>query len=178
MAMANMDMRELSSLNADIFVVLRRTNRALTHLYNLVLSPTGLKATQVAILLAIQQSGEIAQWRLADEFGISDESLSRRLATLRAAGLVMHRISTNGHRERLYRLTAAGVEKCEEVLPYWRRAEDRLRSTLGVEEWQFLNLISELGVKARAAESMRCSNSEPLTRQVSDLEKPADTALS
>ena len=70
---------------------LRRASRAVTHLYDLVLSPTGLKVTQFIVLRAIAEKGEIAQWRLAEEHGIADETLSRRLATLRKSGLVIRR---------------------------------------------------------------------------------------
>jgi hypothetical protein len=52
------------------------------HLYDLVLSPTGLKANQVAILQFIKQCDEVAQWRLAEEFCLSEAPLSRRLTTM------------------------------------------------------------------------------------------------
>lgn len=87
---------------SDMFVALRRANRALTHLYDLVLLPTGLKATQVAILQFIKQCGEVAQWRLAEAFCLSEASLSRRLTTLRAAGLVAQRIGNGCQKARLY----------------------------------------------------------------------------
>jgi DNA-binding transcriptional ArsR family regulator len=108
MARRKGESRSESSIS-DIFIALRRADRALTHLYDLGLAPTGLKATQVAILQAIQQSDEIAQWRLAANFGISDASISRRLSTLRTAGLVAMRISGSHPKERLYQLTARGA---------------------------------------------------------------------
>ena len=154
----------------DIFAILRRANRAVSHLYDQVLAPTGLKGTQVVILLAIQQCGEVAQWRLADELGVSDDTLSRRLATLRKGGLVAVRIGAERSRERLYQLTPAGVEKCDEVMPYWNRAQDRLRRTLGPDEWEsLLQITGALVQKARTAEYLRCTNSGS--------EKPAETGM-
>lgn len=146
---------------SDMFVALRRANRSLTHLYDLVLSPTGLKATQVAILQFIKQCDEVAQWRLAEEFCLSEASLSRRLTTLRAAGLVAQRIGNGGHKERLYRLTESGVWKCEQVRPYWNRAQSRLHRSFGTPEWEsLLQTIAQLGERARNAELIRCANSE------------------
>lgn len=44
---------------------LRRANRTVCHLYDQVLAPTGLKATQFMILQVIAETGEIAQCDLA-----------------------------------------------------------------------------------------------------------------
>ncbi len=146
---------------SDVCAALRRASRAVTHLYDLVLLPTGLKATQVVILLAIRQSGELAQWRLADQLGVSDEALSRRLSTLRKAGLVVHRIGIERTGERVYQLTANGVRRCEEVTPYWKRAQTRLRTTIGSKEWEaLLEITRHVAEKARSAEHLRCVNSE------------------
>ena len=76
----------------DPFTTFRRATRSLTHLYDLVLAPTGLKATQFAILRGISQYEEIAQWRLAREFDLGVETLTRRLAKLRRNGLVSMRV--------------------------------------------------------------------------------------
>lgn len=43
----------------DACILVRRASRAVTHLYDLVLAPTGLKATQFVLLRAIEQHGEI-----------------------------------------------------------------------------------------------------------------------
>lgn len=84
----------------DPVMVLRMASRAVTHLYDLVLSPTRLRATQFIILQAIATAGEIAQWRLAQEYGISNDTLSRRLATLRRSGLIQHKVGIERQGER------------------------------------------------------------------------------
>jgi DNA-binding MarR family transcriptional regulator len=148
--------------SADILLALRQASRALTHLYDIVLSPTGLRATQVAILQAIQQHGEIAQWRLAGKFGISDGTFSRRLATLRAAGLIEQHVNHGQRRERLYQLTDSGIQKYKEVLPYWERAQHRLFEAIKNRDQNvFLRVVNELADGARLAESLKCVNSEP-----------------
>lgn len=151
---------------SDVCAALRRASRAVTRLYDVVLLPTGLRATQVVILLAIQQHSELAQWRLADQLGVSDEALSRRLATLRKAGLVTQRIGIERSGERLYQLTPDGVRKCEEVTPYWKRAQARLCTTIGMEEWQeLLRITRDIAEKAHCAEHLRCANSEDMSQR-------------
>ena len=148
---------------SDPCVALRKACRSVTHLYDLVLSPTGLKATQFVILQAIASSGEIAQWRLADEYGVSNDTLSRRLGTLRRAGLITQRIGATRAGERLYRLTAAGAQKFQEALPYWIRAQERFRHAMEHDtNWDaVIANIDHLCTIARNAELAKCSNAKP-----------------
>ena len=146
----------------DPCAALRRASRAVTHLYDLVLSPTGLKVTQFIVLRAIAEKGEIAQWRLAEEHGIADETLSRRLATLRKSGLVTHRIGVTRPGERLYKPTALGLQKLDEALPYFTRAQERLAMSLGEENWTAaLKLAEQISIAARSAESAKLANRAP-----------------
>lgn len=145
--------------DSDPFTAFRRATRALTHLYDLVLAPTGLKATQFAILRGIAQHEEIAQWRLAREFDLAVETLTRRLAKLRRNGLVSMRVGSGPKRERLYRLTPAGARKINEVEPYWNRAEQRLRAQLTSSEWDTaLRLAQQLAAASQQAESAKLAN--------------------
>lgn len=146
----------------DPCAALRRASRAVTHLYDLVLSPTGLKSTQFIILRAIAENGEIAQWRLAEQYGIAVETLSRRLATLRKTGLVTHRIGVTRPGERIYKATPLGLQKIEEAVPYFTRAQERLAVVLGEENWKAaLQMAHQIAVSARSAESVRLSNGNP-----------------
>lgn len=65
------------------FAGLRRADRAVSHLYDLVLAPTRLKATQYTILRSIAEAGEIAHCDLARQALGSEETFSRRLAAAR-----------------------------------------------------------------------------------------------
>lgn len=155
--------RAIEAQLQDPCAALRRASRAVTHLYDLVLSPTGLKVTQLIVLRAIAENGEIAQWRLAERYGIAIETLSRRLATLRRLGLVTHRIGVTRPGERLYKPTPLGLQKLEEAIPYFDRAQERLATILGEESWRAaLNLAEQISVAARTAESARVSNRAPM----------------
>ena len=156
--------------SGDVCIAIRRASRAVTHLYELVLSPSGLKATQFVILQAIAEAGEMTQAQLAEQYGISPETLSRRLATLRRAGLVEAGRPSRLGGGRSYRLTAAGRKKLEVALPYWRRAQERLRSAISVPVWEnALVAADQIVIAARHAEHARTVNrnpaAEPLARR-------------
>jgi len=139
---------------------LRRASRAVNHLYDLVLAPTGLRISQFLILSAIAESGEIAQCDLARRFVASEETFSRRLASARKAGWVQMKI--DAHRRRVYRLTDVGREALRLALPNWARAQERLSRQLGEEDWIALVAFAErITLAAAAAENAPCRNSRP-----------------
>lgn len=138
-------------------VNVRRASRAICRLYDLVLGPTQLKATQFNILRTIDESGEIAHCDLATDIAASVETLSRRLASARKCGWVRMQIGRNGR--RLYSLTPKGKRVLDEAIPYWERAQSRLRRTLGESDWQLVASFSErLTSAAICAETMPFSN--------------------
>ena len=147
-------------------VNIRRASRAICHLYDLVLGPTQLKATQFTILRTIDEAGEIAHCDLATDIAASVETLSRRLASARKCGWVRMQVGKNGR--RLYRLTPKGKRVLDEALPYWERAQLRLRRTLGESDWQIVaNFTERLTSAAIRAEAMRFSNGDARRPSVS-----------
>lgn len=130
---------------------LRRASRAVCHLYDLVLAPTRLKATQFTVLSVIAEAGEIAHCDLARHFAASEETFSRRLASARKAGWV--RMKLGERRRRVYALTERGVQTLEGAIPYWERAQERLRRELGEVDWSVLgDSMERLTRAARRAE--------------------------
>jgi DNA-binding MarR family transcriptional regulator len=137
---------------------LRSASRSVTQLYDLVLAPTGLKATQFIMLKAIYEAGEIAQCDFARRHAVAVETLSRRFAGLRKKGFVELRIGKN-HSERIYALTDDGRRVLERALPYWDLAQRRLRHALGEEDWINLERFSQRICRAaREAEHLRMNN--------------------
>ncbi|HEX4066914.1 MAG TPA: MarR family winged helix-turn-helix transcriptional regulator [Acidobacteriaceae bacterium] len=134
---------------------LRRASRAICHLYDLVLAPTGIKATQFIILNVILQAGAIAHCDLARLFAASEETFSRRLASARRAGWV--KMTVDARRRRVYSLTEEGRQVVEEAMPYWERAQDRMRRELGELDWSvlggFAERVTRAAIRAEAAPS-------------------------
>lgn len=145
---------------------LRRANRAVCHLYDLVLAPTGLRATQFMILQVIAEAGRIAQCDLAREFVVAVDTLSRRLAGARKQGLIV--MESGEQRKRIYRLTPKGNAALERAVPYWERAQARLRSALGEEDWEmlarFTQRVAEAAVKAENAGMKNAQANQSNTR--------------
>ena len=136
----------------------RRASRAVTQLYDLVLSPSGLRATQFIILYSIGQEGEIAQCRLAEHHAVSTETLSRRLASLRRKGLLQVREGAV-HHQQLYSLTPSGRERLNGAIPAWNRAQDRLNAAIGTADRDLLlNLCDRIVAGARQAQLLRLPN--------------------
>lgn len=132
---------------------LRRANRAVSHLYDLVLSPVRLKATQYIILHTIGHLGEVAHCDIARLFAASEENFSRRLASARASGWV--RMKLGKRYRRVYCLTEEGRRILELATPYWERAQERMRSELGDADWSrlasFAERITQAAIRAELA---------------------------
>lgn len=142
------------------FANLRRASRAVSHLYDLVLAPTQLKVTQFTMLRAIAEAGEIAHCDLARQSVGSEETFSRRLASARRSGWVVMRIGDR--QRRLYRLSEKGEEVLREAMPYWQRAQDRMRRELGDADWQMLLMLAgRVADAAMRAESAPRRNTWP-----------------
>ena len=145
------------------FAALRTAARAVTQFYDLVLAPTGLKATQFLILQAIRSAGEIAQCDFAREFGIAVPTLSRRFGGLRRKELIQIRRGER-HGERIYSLTPKGEATFNMALPYWERAQRRLRTAMGEGDWNgILQLSTRIRIAAIDAEQLRTANQDPST---------------
>ncbi len=119
---------------------LRRASRALTQLYDDELRPTGLRVTQLGILMALATAGELGQGRLAAAMAFDSTTLTRGLAVLRKQGWIEVRPGTD-RRERRLSLTPKGREKVGEMRPHWERAQERVRRALGRDYDQLQGLL-------------------------------------
>ena len=110
----------------------RRTGRVLTQLYDEILAPSGLRATQFALLAGLARTGPVALGELARGMVMDRTTLTRNLAPLERAGWV--RAETGGDRRtRRVGLTEAGREALERALPLWRAAQARVGERFGQE---------------------------------------------
>jgi len=132
----------------------RRANRSISRLYNLVLSSCGLMATQYVLLQSIAAACEISQGQLSEQLCVASTTLSRRLSGLRKKGLVNLRLGKRG--SRIYTLTPAGRALLGSTSLQWESAQHRLRSALGEKDWQvFVDVCGRICKAAKEAEEMR-----------------------
>ena len=115
----------------------RKAARAVTKLYNLALTPSGIRSTQFAILVGIAQSQPVSIGRLSDMLLIDTTTLTRGLRRMRRQGLL--RISERSTmRQRFVTLTHEGARILDRSIPLWRRIQMRLVTAIGKARWQAL----------------------------------------
>lgn len=123
---------------------LRKAARAATQLYDSMLEPCGIRATQftLLILLASVPSGKTLT-EMAAGLVMDRTTLTRNLKPLEKAELIASVIPAD-RRSRAYTLTPKGWETLQKGLPLWEQAQKLLSSS--VSEDNFDELIKEVKV--------------------------------
>jgi DNA-binding MarR family transcriptional regulator len=116
---------------------LRKASRAVTQLYDESLQPTGLRATQYTLLVALSLTGSTSITYLAQQLVMDRTTLTRNLALLEHQGLVAI-AKGDDQRTRLVTLTNQGREAVVKALPLWEQAQTRIVSGLGRQRWNTL----------------------------------------
>jgi DNA-binding MarR family transcriptional regulator len=111
---------------------LRRASREITQLYEEALRPTGLRATQFTVLQALSIAGEVTQGDLGRILATDSTTLTRTLTIMGRNGWITKRRGED-RREWRMRLSKAGETQFKQALPYWGKAQTRLRRQLGEE---------------------------------------------
>lgn len=113
---------------------LRKVARAVTQLYDEMLRPAGLRATQFSLLVAVRMAGPVGVTRLAELTVMDRTTLTRNLELLQKQGLI--EVATGAdRRSRIVTITAAGNAAIAEALPFWKKAQSHVVSSLGQERW-------------------------------------------
>lgn len=109
---------------------LRRAARAVTRLYDDFLRPTGLRATQISLLMAAKLRGPVTLGKLAEMTVTERTTLTRNLTVLEKKGLI--RIDQGSdRREHQVSLTGLGEEALRVVIPLWEKAQAHIEKGLG-----------------------------------------------
>jgi len=113
----------------------RMAARAVTRAYDDALRPARLRASQLAVLVAIiNNDGAISITALAEVMGMDRSTLTRNLRPLEKEALVT--VGLEGwRRSRPLQITKKGQSRLTEALPLWQRAQDSLRCNLGERSW-------------------------------------------
>lgn len=117
---------------------MRRLARLTTNMFNEKLRPTGLRSTQISVLLGAGAWPEESISSLADKLSLDVSTLQRSLGVLEKSGLIQ--LAKGHQREKKVSLTQAGLEKILEAKPYWEKAQNEFLATFGQDAWdQFLS---------------------------------------
>jgi DNA-binding MarR family transcriptional regulator len=109
---------------------LRQATRRVTQLYDQALAPLDLRATQFALLRAIERRGPIALNPLAEEMVLDRATLGHNVRPLQARGLVRLVVGKD-RRSREVSITRAGRATIAEACKYWRQAQRAFEDELG-----------------------------------------------
>jgi DNA-binding MarR family transcriptional regulator len=113
----------------------RMASRLVSRAYDDALRPSGLRATQIAVLAAVgAEEGALSIKALADTLETERTGLTRNLRPLEQQGYIS--ISPEGrHRSRTVALTKAGRLALLKALPLWEAAQQTLMQQLGAQRW-------------------------------------------
>jgi DNA-binding MarR family transcriptional regulator len=111
----------------------RKASRAVTQLFDEALQPSGLRSTQLILLLEVAVVEAATIPRLARKLVMDSSTVTRNLRPLVKRGLLL---SIAGDRNQTFRLTARGREALERAVPLWERTQNEFVGQLGVERWQ------------------------------------------
>jgi DNA-binding MarR family transcriptional regulator len=109
---------------------LRRTARTVTRQYEKALAPSGLKATQFPIVIALAAAGPLPVSVLAAALALDRTTLTRNLKGLVAQGVVEF-APDDDRRVRVVRLTGEGGQALRRALPLWRQVQATVEAQFG-----------------------------------------------
>jgi DNA-binding MarR family transcriptional regulator len=112
----------------------RRAARAVTQLYDHHLRDSEIEGPQFALLSALSSVGPCSQAAIGRRFALDKTTLSRNLKLLKKKGWIETTPAEDG-RQRCYVLSAAGEKRLAAARPAWRRAQEHLRASMTVKEW-------------------------------------------
>jgi DNA-binding MarR family transcriptional regulator len=123
----------------------RRTMRRLGQLYDDVLAPSGLKATQHAMLAQIERLQLPAMNELAEAMVMDRSALAHSLQPLRREGWVTFTADKQDRRSKRVALTKAGRAKLNRSRSLWRNAQRRFEAVYGAKKAATLrDLLQEI----------------------------------
>jgi len=128
---------------------LRKAARAVTQVYDEILRPTGLRATQHSLLRVLQVAGTVSVTKLAEVAVMDRTTLARNLDLLEREGLVRVQSGADA-RVREVALTDVAHKRLAAALPYWEKAQAQVTNSLG--SGRSDRLLSDLSAAISAAQ--------------------------
>ena len=150
--MADFDLKKADRISQDCAVnALRKAERAATQIYDDALRPTGLRITQLNVLIAIRKLEPISVKKLARSIVMDRTTLTRNLKPLEREGLIQLNTAED-RRVREVSLTAAGHRELNRAYRYWEQAQSRLLRQLGARRMR--GLVTELSETSKVLQTL------------------------
>jgi len=107
---------------------LRMTARAITRLYNRVISITGIEMGEFALLVAVKTHPNKSITELARMLSFERTTMVRNSKNLAKRGFIVPQAGTG--RAVHYKLTKLGLKKYKESLPFWSEIQNAVEGSL------------------------------------------------
>ena len=117
---------------------LRRATRGVTQHYDAVVADSGLKVTQLPILVALGMAGDLSVTALAGALALDRTTLTRNLRVLEDRGLLHTYTREDDARMRVVSLTAEGSAVLGRALERWETVQDEVQERFGSERLRAL----------------------------------------
>jgi DNA-binding MarR family transcriptional regulator len=108
----------------------RKAARVMTQVYDDVLRPSGLRTTQLTLLMLLRGHGSMSIGGLAEAATADRTTLTRNIAVLEERELVRIRPGEDA-RVRVVELTEDGDRAIDAALPLWEKAQALITGRLG-----------------------------------------------
>jgi len=115
----------------------RKASRAITQLFDHALQPSGLRSTQMIILLEIAYAASTTAPQLARRLVMDPSTLARNLKLIATNGWITSRPGKQRRGHHIF-LTRQGSRVLEKAIPLWERAQTAFAAELGEPRWQKL----------------------------------------
>jgi DNA-binding MarR family transcriptional regulator len=111
----------------------RILNRVLTGIYDDELRSYGLKATQLNLLVVVARVGPVRRIDIGKRLHLDPSTLTRNLKIMLTHGWIEELIDGADGRGSPLQVTAKGRDLLNQIVPSWRKAQDRARKLIGNE---------------------------------------------
>jgi DNA-binding MarR family transcriptional regulator len=114
-------------------LAIRQAARHITQFYDQLFAPSGLRATQFAILSRLHHAGPLSINALANLLVMDRTTLGRNILPLQRDGLIEVAPSPDDRRRHELRLTDSGVKMHRKAVAHWEEAQQRFNAVFGDE---------------------------------------------
>jgi len=109
---------------------MRKVTRAVTQYFDRFLEPTGIRATQFTLLVALFSTKGKTLTEIAETLVMDRTTLTRNLKPLEKLSLIAT-VQTLDKRSKAYVLTDKGEQIVEKCIPLWQKAQSSVVNALG-----------------------------------------------
>ena len=127
MAASDKELRQVS----NNFIAMQNAADRIAWFYDAQLAPSGLRITQFAILVLVNEMEDVRVSSIAANLVLDRATTSKHLKSLQEASLIQIAPSAQDRRRRSVTITSRGYAQLKAAVPLWRHAQTRFEELNG-----------------------------------------------